>query len=170
VRVLVRHVLSRFAMTTYKTFLALALFAVPVTGCLDEDARPAPGQPVLLSDGTTAGPVDASFHKFVRSQNLALHIEPDGAVTRQRVDGLPETLQLDAAMVDDLHAKIIGAKFSTLEPKYGCGGCADHPDYQIAVVLGDSAFVVQADTSARFPEGLSALIDKLEEISALPAE
>jgi hypothetical protein len=93
----------------------------------------------------------------------ALHVELDGTVTRHTDQQGTQTAMLDLATLDDLHQKILDARFATLDPAYLCD-CADDYVYNVSVHVDGSVHTVMAHTLGSFPDRLRAVIDTLEDI------
>jgi hypothetical protein len=94
--------------------------------------------------------------------SASAHIDADGTFTRTRQDGSTDTGQLSAAILDDLQSEVDQAQFPTLEARYGCGGCADHPVHAITVHVHGATYTVNADDGSDYPARLQPLIDRLQ--------
>jgi hypothetical protein len=140
-------------MTTIRLLLFSGLALVTITGCTDN----------------FDGPIDYQLGGGFSGMHTSVHIEPDGKVTRTQRDGSVDTTQLDAVALGDLQGKVDQAQFPTLEPMYGCGGCADDIVHTISVRVDGSSYTVQADGSADYPDRLRPLIDALSTMAREPA-
>ena len=140
-------------MTTIRLLLFSILALAAITGCTHN------------SDG----PIDYQLGGGFSGVRTTVHIEPDGKVTRTKQNGSVDTTQLDAAALGDLQGKVGEAQFPTLEPMYGCGGCADDVVHTISVRVDGSSYTVQADGSADYPDRLRPLIDALSTMAKDPA-
>lgn len=139
-----------------RMLLASGLLAGVIGGCASR------------TDTALDAPVDYQLVAFDATKSTALHIEPDGTVTRTRIQQPTETATLDPATLDDVARKIEQAGFPTLEPMYGCGGCVDDPVYTITVQVDGASYTVQADRD--FPDRLRPVIDTLRSISERPLD
>lgn len=117
----------------------------------------------LLVEYRIGGEFGAIYH-HVPSLQVAI----DGlAIKRSPSQGTMATLQLDANAFDDLNRKIADAQFPTLQPVYGCPGCADGPAYTIEVHLGDHRYEVSIDGEGggHYPDALQTLLVTLQELA-----
>lgn len=112
-------------------------------------------------DGTTDYEISGGFGGV----HASIHVDPSGAMTRVKPDGTKVTSQLTREEFGALQLKIAQADFPTLEPTYGCGGCADDFVHAISVHVGGGFFSVTADDSASYPERLRPVIDTLSMMS-----
>jgi hypothetical protein len=122
------------------------------------------------SSGMVDGPIDFSVSGGFSSDRTALHLELDGTAMRTTAGGGTQTTVLDPETVADLHRKIEDAEFATLAPAYGCNQCADGFIYNVSVQLDGRVHTVLADSLAPWPDGLTAVIDTLEDIGMRPLD
>lgn len=92
-----------------------------------------------------------------------LHVELNGTATRHTDQQGTQTAMLDLATLDDLHQKIVDARFATLDPEYLCD-CADDYVYNVSVQVDGNSHIVMAHSLASFPDPLRAVIDALQDI------
>jgi hypothetical protein len=91
----------------------------------------------------------------------SLQLNTDGVGTRTSKAGGTTTVTLDATALADLNGKITAAQFATLQPSYGCHGCADQLVYRVAVQLDGRRYEVTVDAGETVPDGLHALLTTL---------
>ena len=95
----------------------------------------------------------------------SLQLNTAGVGTRTSRAGGTATVTLDATALADLNSKITAAQFSTLQPSYGCNGCADQLVYEVAVQLDGRRYEVSADSGIDVPGGLQALLATLTQLA-----
>ena len=134
--------------------IAMALGA---TGACTSNGAHVDGPIDLASTGGFTGTGDGS---------AKLHIELDGAATRERGD-IRETATLDAATLADLDHKIEAAQFDTLAPLY-MGPIVDDNGDSVSVVVEGATRTVVVSRSASPPAALRVVIDTLADIRARP--
>jgi hypothetical protein len=96
-----------------------------------------------------------------------LHIEADGAATREHANGSRETATLDGATLADLGNKIEDARFDTLAPLYN-GPIVDDNGDSVSVVVEGTSHTVVVNRSASPPAALKTVIDTLVDIRDRP--
>lgn len=95
----------------------------------------------------------------------SLQLNTDGIGTRTSRAGGTMSVTLDATALADLNSKITAAQFATLQPSYGCHGCADQLVYQVAVQLDGRRYEVSVDSGEVVPGGLQALLTALTQLA-----
>jgi hypothetical protein len=96
----------------------------------------------------------------------SLHIELDGAATREHADGSEDHATLSRATIVDLRTKITNAQFDALEHAYI--SVADDFTELVSVTLDGSTYTVEAGRMSTLPPKLGAVIDTLVEIREGP--
>jgi hypothetical protein len=120
------------------------------------------GSDTLVDYGVTGG-FDG------HGNGTSLHVTSDGMATRTSRAGGTQTIQLDATTVADLNQKIANAQFPSLQPVYGCPGCADEYVYEVTVEVNGYTYVARVDQLASMvPESLQTLLTTLGQIAAPP--
>ena len=147
---------------TIRMLLACGLVTGMIGGCASRMEAP-PEAPLDT-------PVDYQLLAFEATQHVMLHIEPDGTMTRTRMQLPAETANLDPATLEDIARKIDDAEFPALAPTYGCGGCTDDAVYTVAVQVDGAPYTVRADSTSAIPDRLRPVIDTLRNISELPLD
>jgi hypothetical protein len=144
---------------TRLSVLASSFFFCAVGACSD-------------GSGNVDGIIDYDVTGGISGTTAEVHVEGDGTVTVRRYDNTTDTNVLAPSLFDDLKQQVEAAQFPTLEPKYGCGGCADDVVHTISVDIDGRTYTVQADDSADHPERLKTLIGSVQLflVVALPAD
>lgn len=137
-------------MSRIATPIAIACFALAV-GCASHTDE-------LLDYRVTGGLAGSG-------DGTSLQLHTDGTGTRTSRAGGTVTVALDAIALADLRRKIAAAQFPTLQPIYGCDGCADQFVYQVAVQLDAGRHEVSVDFDAAVPDGLQALLATLQQLA-----
>ena len=94
----------------------------------------------------------------------SLHIEANGAVTRETLEHGTEQGRIDQATVDALVSKVRSAQFATLCSMYQCSGCADDFVDEVSVHLDDVTVTARASQLGDPPAGLQDLITALRQV------
>jgi hypothetical protein len=137
-----------------RTLVPLCVALGAASGCSGSDA--------LVDYGITGG-LDG------KGNGTSLHVTSDGLATRTSRDGGTQTVQLDATTVADLNQKIADAQFPSLQPVYGCPGCADEYVYEVTVEVNGFTYAARVDQFASpVPESLQTLLTTLGQIAAPP--
>ncbi len=125
----------------------------------------------VLGGCSDIGPIDFTVTGGLtgKGDGTALHVALDGTATRRLQDGSTETAVLDDAILDDLHGKILDARFPSLAPLYG-GTCCDVFIYQVSVQLNGDTHSVGVSQRAQPPVRLGAVVDTLRRIYSLPLD
>lgn len=141
-------------MTIFQSLLS-GLAVCAIASCTDN------GDPTNNDVGQT---IDYELSVYDIGIHPSIHIDPDGQAVWTKADGSVTEFQLDADALADLHRKVEDAMFNTLEPIYGCGGCADDAVHEVTVQEHGLSYAVQADTRAAYPERLRPVLETLKSL------
>lgn len=137
-----------------RTLVPLCVTLGAAAGCSGSDA---------LVDYSVTGGLTGN------GNGTSLHVTSTGMATRTSREGGTQTVQLDATTFGDLKRRIADAQFPSLQPTYGCPGCADGYVYEVTVEVDGSTYAAKVDQFAStVPESLQTLITTLGQIAAPP--
>jgi hypothetical protein len=132
---------------------------IAIAGCSDgEEARCAVSETGPVTS-MLDGPVDfvSAGGQTGRGDGTALHIDPDGTMTRTTRTSGTRTTRLDAATIGALRTQIDTANFPTLESSYI--NAPDDFTYEVSVDLAGMTYHVSIGEMTRdLPARLSTLV------------
>jgi hypothetical protein len=147
--------------------LASRCLLIGLIGCSNEDPKP-------TCDRIGGPPVETARFDHIDYQVIggvggvgdgtSLHIEANGAVTRQTEKRGPEYGQIDKATVEDLVNKVRDAQFPLLCRIYPCADrCTDEFFDEVSVHVDGITRTARAGWSGHPPIVLQDLIDALQD-------
>jgi len=125
---------------------------------------------LTMAAGCVGAPIDGAIDYEVTGGlggggdgTAALHIEPDGTVTRTRPGRPPEVGTLSVTALRNLRDKIAAANIGSLDDSYV--ECCDRYEHVVSVERAGLVHTVAVTEGVAIPRGLQRAIDALQALA-----